>query len=117
MTHPHEDERPYSSEADLSFQISKDSPRINQIGDGPLRFPLPWPMTRTGGIIFILIEFAVILGGIAGALWLGWALFDPSIWRLLPALAFAFAVKFLLIPALRRFGRRPGMDRRDGGAS
>lgn len=110
-------ERPYSSEADLSFRVGKNVPRVSYIGGTTLRFPLPWPMTRAGGIMFVLVELAVVLGGIAGALWLGWVLFDPSIWRLLPAVVFALAVKLLLVPALHRFGRRPGMDRTGSGGS
>lgn len=116
MTSPH-DEPEYRDDADLSFRVGKGGPRVQRVNDLPLRFSLPWPMTRAGGIVFVLCGCVLILGGLAGALWLGWQVFDPSLLRLLPAVVFVLLVKFVLVPALHRFGRRPGMDRRPGGSA
>lgn len=102
----------FTDEADLSFRVSKGGQKVERINEVPLRIPLPWPMTRAGGIVFVLVEFALIICGIAGALWVGWQLFEPSLLRLSPAVAFALAVKFAVIPLLRKLGQRPGMDRR-----
>lgn len=112
----------YVTEADLTIPVggvnpkTGERPRIGRLYDISLNsFPLPWPMTPNGARLYVLTAALGTLTALAVSLWAGFALIEPSLMRLAPAVGVALAIKFLAIPALHAYGRRPGMDRRERG--
>lgn len=112
----------YVTNADLSFPLApKDSEtgerqRVRQVHGVRLEnaFPLPWPMTPGGARLYVLFMAISTIGAVALAFWAGFTLFEPSLFRLVPAIGVVLAIKFVAVPALHAYGRRPGMDRRGG---
>lgn len=62
-------------------------------------YRLPWPMTLTEALKFVNIMGIVITGTLILAIELGFWLFEPSLWRLLPPVA-AFAALRVFIPSI-----------------
>lgn len=60
---------------------------------------LPWPMDLAGALKFVNILGIVITGTLLLAIELGFWLFEPSPWRLLPPVT-AFVALKLLIPSI-----------------
>lgn len=122
ISNPSGDKR-HVTKADLSFPVGPvnpetgERPRVKRIQGIPLEtgFPVPWPMTPVGARLYMLIAALGTLTAIGIALWVGFALIEPSLMRLVPAVGVALAIKFLAIPALRAYGKRPGMDRQEAG--
>ena len=112
----------YVTHADLSFPLAPKDPetgekqRVRQVHGVRLEnaFPLPWPMTPGGARLYVLFMAIGTIGAVALGVWAGFALFEPSLLRLVPAACVVLAIKFLVVPALHAYGRRPGMDRRGG---
>lgn len=110
----------YVTEADLSIPLGGTDPatgerrRIGRLYDIPLNsFSLPWPMTPAGGRIYVLILSLGSLCALTLAIWAGFRLIEPSLMRLAPAVGVVLAIKFIAVPALHAYGKRPGMDRRE----
>ena len=111
----------YVTEANLSFPIGPvnpdtgERPRVKRIQGLSLEtdFPLPWPMTPGGARLYMLSMMTGTILVLAFAVWVGFELFEPSLLRLVPCAATVLAFKFLIIPGLYAYGRRPGMDRRE----
>ena len=62
-------------------------------------YRLPWPMTLTEALKFVNIMGIGITGTLILAVELGFWLFEPSLWRLLPPVT-AFVALRLLIPSI-----------------
>lgn len=110
----------YVTEADLSIPLGGTDPttgerrRIGRLYDISLNsISLPWPMTPAGARLYVLALSLGSLSALIIALWAGFTLIEPSLMRLAPAVGVALAIKFLVIPGLYAYGRRPGMDRRE----
>lgn len=113
----------YVTEANLSFPIGPvnpdtgERPRVKRIQGLSLEtdLHLPWPMTPGGTRLYMLSMMTGMILVLAFAVWVGFQIFEPSLLRLAPCGATALAFKFLSIPGLCAYGRRPGMDRREAG--
>lgn len=62
-------------------------------------YRLPWPMDLAGALKFVNIMGIGITGTLLLAIELGFWLFEPSLWRLLPPVA-AFVVLRVFIPSV-----------------
>lgn len=110
----------YVTEADLSIPVgganpkTGERPRIGRLYDISLNsISLPWPMTPTGARLYVLALSLGSLSALIIALWAGFTLIEPSLMRLAPAVGVALVIKFIAVPALHAYGKRPGMDRRE----
>lgn len=63
---------------------------------GPNRLSLPWPMSTVEMFVHLLSVAVFVLGGWAVAVWAGSAVFEPSLWRLVPLLGWPFVAKAVL---------------------
>lgn len=74
---------------------------------------LPWPMTLWEAFCFFGILLAIGAACIIGGGWIGWALFEPSLWRLLPIGVLFLVVRFVIARPLLRALTPPDLaDRR-----
>lgn len=69
-------------------------------------YRLPWPMDLAGALKFVNIMGIVITGTLILAIELGFWLFEPSLWRLLPPVTAFVALKLLIRSVLKKLAAR-----------
>lgn len=65
---------------------------------GPMR--LPWPMTNGELTVYLAVLTVGVMSSFAFVLWLSFELIEPSLWRVVPAIVWAFALRGVVIPVL-----------------
>lgn len=59
-----------------------------------LTVDLPWPMTKHRAVLFEMMIFTVLFGGVVLVAWVTTLVTEPSLWRIVVPVAYLFAFKY-----------------------
>lgn len=73
---------------------------------------LPWPMTAREAVGHLLTCVVFTIVSLAVVIWLSGKLIEPSLWRVVPTIVWACALRYAIFPTYRRLIVPRDLDRR-----